>query len=225
MFLKILAEKLEKNRIPSSIHPILLFSFQGRKCLSVVFISMENKSTTKATMRKVKFIGSMLASKKYPIDIAEFILELSAEEFTTWNKDKLNKLEYFFFQIPKKRIYQKIELFIETLEVESDGDNQLLTIRFILVGKLNIKEMEDIGIAFRNKTLSEFGGNLYLKLNKQVDFLDFIITISPLQLINYNETSLFPEWVIEKIMTNPLTVVPNSFFLGGLHNEKDTSIM
>ena len=137
----------------------------------------------------------------------------------------MNKLEYFFFQIPKKRIYQKIELFIETLEVESDGDNQLLTIRFILVGKLNIKEMEDIGIAFRNKTLSEFGGNLYLKLNKQVDFLDFIITISPLQLINYNETSLFPEWVIEKIMTNPLTVVPNSFFLGGLHNEKDTSIM
>ena len=85
MVLKILAKKLEKNRIPSSIHPILLFSFQGRKCLSVVFISMENNSTTKATMRKVKFIGSMLASKKYPIDISEFILELSAEEFTTWN--------------------------------------------------------------------------------------------------------------------------------------------
>jgi len=209
--------------MPSSIHSILLFSCQGRKCLLVVFISMENKSTTKATMRKVQFIGSMIDS--YPIDIAEFVFEAGVEVFTTWNQDRLHELQYYFFQIPKKRIYQKIELFIETFEVESDGDNQLLTIRFILVGKLNIKEMEDIGIAFRNKTLSEFGGNLYLKLNKKVDFLDFIITISPLQLINYNETSLFPEWVIEKIMTNPLTVVPNSFFLGGLHHEKYNSIM
>ena len=184
---------------------------------------MENKSTTKATMRKVQFIGSMIDS--YPIDIAEFVLELSCEEFTTWNQDRLHELQYYFFQIPKKRIYQKIELFIETLEVESDGDNQLLTIRFILVGKLNIKEMEYIGIAFRNKTLSEFGGNLYLKLNKKVDFLDFIITISPLQLINYNETSLFPEWVIEKVLSQPLMAIPKSFFVSGLYKELNTAFL
>jgi len=174
-------------------------------------------------MRKVQFIGSMIDS--YPIDIAEFVLELSCEEFTTWNQDRLHELQYYFFQIPKKRIYQKIELFIETFEVESDGDNQLLTIRFILVGKLNIKEMEDIGIAFRNKTLSEFGGNLYLKLNKKVDFLDFIITISPLQLINYNETSLFPEWVIEKVLSQPLMAIPKSFFVSGLYKELNTAFL
>ena len=142
---------------------------------------MENKSTTKATMRKAHFIGSMIPSEKFPVDIAEFVLELSPEEFTTWNTDTLHELEYNFFQIPQKKIFEKIEFFIQTIEVESDGDNQLLTIRFILVGDLKINEMEDIGVAFRNQILTEFGGNLFLKLNKQVDPLDFIITISPLQ--------------------------------------------
>ena len=85
--------------------------------------------------------------------------------------------------------------------------------------------MEDIGISLRNKTLSEFGGNLYLKLNKQVDFLDFIITISPLQLINHNETSLFPDWVIEKVLTEPIMALPKSFFIEGHHNELTTSFL
>ena len=59
---------------------------------------MENKSTTKATMRKVQFIGSMIDS--YPIeDIAEFVLEFSPEEFKTWNADTLHELEFFFFQL------------------------------------------------------------------------------------------------------------------------------
>ncbi len=190
----------------------------------VVFINMENKSTTKATMRKSHFIGSMI-SQKFPIDIAEFVLELSPKEFKTWDSDTLHELEFFFFQLPNKRTYQSIELFIETIEVESDGDNQLLTLRFILVGNLQIKDMEDIGIALRNKTLSKFGGNLFLKLNKQVDFLDFIITISPLQLINHNETSLFPDWVIEKVLTEPIMALPKSFFIQGQHNELTTSFL
>lgn len=175
-------------------------------------------------MRKSHFIGSMI-SEKFPIDIAEFVLELSPEEFKTWNTDTLHELEYYFFQIPQKRIFEKIELFIETLEVESDAGNQLLTIRFILVGNLQIKDMEDIGIALRNKTLSEFGGNLYLKLNKQVDFLNFIITISPLQLINHNEISLFPDWVIDKVLTEPIMAIPKSFFLQGHHKQLTTSFL
>ena len=190
----------------------------------VVFINMENKSTTKATMRKSHFIGSMI-SEKFPIDIAEFVLELSPEELKTWDTDTLHQLEYYFFKIPQKRIFENIELFVETLEVESDGDNQLLTLRFLLVGDLKIKDMEEIGVALRNKTLSEFGGNLYLKLNKQVDFLDFIITISPLQLINHNETSLFPDWVIEKVLTEPIMALPKSFFVKGHHNELTTSFL
>ena len=103
-------------------------------------------------------------------------------------------------QLLQKKIFEKIEFFIQTIEVESNGDNQLLTIRFILVGDLKINEMEDIGVAFRNQILTEFGGNLFLKLNKQVDPLDFIITISPLQLINHKETSLFPDWLIQKVI-------------------------
>lgn len=190
----------------------------------VVFINMENKSTTKATMRKSHFIGSMI-SEKFPIDIAEFVLELSPVELKTWDTDTLHQLEYYFFKIPNNRIFENVELFVETLEVESDGDNQLLTLRFILVGNLQIKDMENIGIALRNKTLNEFGGNLFLKLNKHVDFLDFIITISPLQLINHNETSLFPDWVIEKVLTEPIMALPKSFFVKGHHNELTTSFL
>ena len=189
----------------------------------VVFIDMENKSTTKATMRKAHFIGSMIHSK-FP-DIAEFVLELSPEEFNSWNMDTLHELEFNFFQIPQKKIFEKIEFFIETIEVESDGANQLLTIRFILVGDLKIQEMEDIGVAFRNQILTEFGGNLYLKLNKHVDPLDFIITISPLQLINYKETSSFPDWLIEKVLLEPIMALPKSFFVNGQHKQLTTSFL
>lgn len=184
---------------------------------------MENKSTTKSTMRKAHFISSMIHSE-FP-DIAEFVLELSPEEFNSWNTDTLNELEFNFFQIPQKKIFEKIEFFIETIEVESDGDNQLLTIRFILVGDLKIQEMEDIGVAFRNQILTEFGGNLYLKLNKQVDPIDFIITISPLQLINHRETSLFPDWLIEKVLTEPIMALPKSFFVNGQHKQLTTSFL
>jgi hypothetical protein len=189
----------------------------------MVFIDMENKSTTKGNMRKAHFITSMV--HQFPTDIAEFVLEISPEEFTTWNADTLHELEFNFFQIPQKKIFQKIELFIETVEVESDRDNLLLTIRFILVGDLKIKEMEEIGIAFRNEILTEFGGNLYLKLNKQVDPLDFIITISPLQLINHKETSSFPDWLIQKVLNEPLMALPKSFFLKGQHKQLTTSFL
>jgi hypothetical protein len=83
--------------------------------------------------------------------------------------------------------------------------------------------MEDIGIAFRNKTLSEFGGNLYLKLKKQVDMMDFIVTISPLQLINPYETSLFPDWLLERVLNESLIALPKSFFRQGLHKQLTTS--
>lgn len=224
MVIKNFGEKNQKNRISCLIHSLLFLKGQVRKCLVVVFIRMENKSTTKAIMRKSHFIGSMI-SEKFPIDIAEFVLEFSPDELKTWDKDTLHQLEYYFLNIPQKRIFENIELFVETFEVESDGDNQLLTLRFILVGDLKIKDMEQIGIALRNITLSEFGGNLFLKLNKQVDFLDFIITISPLQLINYNETSLFPDWVIEKVLTEPILALPKSFFGKGLHKELNTSFL
>jgi hypothetical protein len=85
--------------------------------------------------------------------------------------------------------------------------------------------MEDIGIVFRNEILTEFGGVLYLKLNKKVDFLDFIITISPLQLINNKETSLFPDWVIEKVLTEPIMALPKSFFINGQHKQLSTAFL
>ena len=93
------------------------------------------------------------------------------------------------------------------------------------MGDLKINEMEDIGVAFRNQILTEFGGNLFLKLNKQVDPLDFIITISPLQLINHKETSLFPDWLIQKVINEPLMALPKSFFINGQHKQLTTSFL
>ena len=189
----------------------------------VVFIDMENKSTTKATIKKASFISSMIPS--YPVDIVEYILEISIDDLSKWSSDTIFELEYYFFQIPKKNFFEKIRCFIETLEVESDGENQLLTIRFMYVGNLPAKEVEDIGIQFRNTIAKRFNGNLYIKLNRNLEQLDLTLLISPLQLINPNNTSHFPYWLMEKILTNPLTVVPNSFFLEGLHHELNTSIM
>ena len=190
-----------------------------------VFISMENKATTKATIKKAHFIASMIPSKLYPIDVAEYILEVSIEELDQWRSDTIHELEYYLFQIPKKKFYEKIRFFIQTIEVESDGVNQLLTIRFMFVGKFNMLEIEEIGIKFRNILIDKIQGNLHLKLNHQIDQFDLTLLITPLQLLYPNQTSQFPEWVMEKIINNPLTVVPNSFFIQGLHDELNTSIM
>ena len=95
----------------------------------------------------------------------------------------------------------------------------------MFVGKLYMSEIEEIGIKFRNILLDKIQGNLHLKLNHQIDQFDLTLLITPLQLLYPNQTSQFPEWVMEKIINNPLTVVPNSFFTQGLHDELNTSIM
>jgi hypothetical protein len=191
----------------------------------VVFIVMENKATTKATIKKAHFIASMIPSKLYPIDVIEYIIEVNLEELSHWNSDTIYELQYYLFQFPQKIFYEKIRYFIQTIEVESDGADQLLTIRFMFVGNFIKREIEDIGIQFRDIISEKFTGNLHLKFNRQMEHLDLTILITPLQLINPNKTSEFPDWVMEKIMTNPLTVVPSSFFIEGLHKQLNTSIM
>ncbi len=186
---------------------------------------MENKATTKATIKKAHFIASMIPSKLYPIDVIEYIIEVNLEELSHWNSDTIYELQYYLFQFPQKIFYEKIRYFIQTIEVESDGADQLLTIRFMFVGNFIKREIEDIGIQFRDIISEKFTGNLHLKFNRQMEHLDLTILITPLQLINPNKTSEFPDWVMEKIMTNPLTVVPSSFFIEGLHKQLNTSIM
>jgi hypothetical protein len=78
---------------------------------------MENKSTTKVTMRKAHFISSMIPSEKFPVDIAELVLELSPEESITWNTDTLHKLEYNFFQIPQKKYLKKLSFLLKQLKL------------------------------------------------------------------------------------------------------------
>jgi hypothetical protein len=190
-----------------------------------VFISMENKSTTKATIKKAHFIASMIPSKSYPIDVVEYILELTIDELSQWNSNTIYEFQYYLFKIPQKKFFQKISCFIESIEVESDGENQLLTIRFMFVGNLSVKEVEDIGIQFRKSISNRFNGNLHIKLNRKLEHLDLTLLITPLQLIDPKKTLLFPDWLMEKIIVNPLTVVPNSFFIEGLHKELNTSII
>ena len=186
---------------------------------------MENKATTKATIKKAHFIASMIPSKLYPIDVVEYILEITLKELSQWSSDTIHELEYHLFQIPKKKFYEKIRYFIQTIEVDSDGKDQLLSIRFMFVGNFVLREIEDIGIQLRNIISNKFNGNLHMKINSQIDHLDLTLLITPLQLINPKKTSEFPNWVMDKILTNPLTIVPNSFFIEGLHNQLNTAIL
>ena len=95
----------------------------------------------------------------------------------------------------------------------------------MFVGNFVLREIEDIGIQLRNIISNKFNGNLHMKINSQIDHLDLTLLITPLQLINPKKTSEFPNWVMDKILTNPLTIVPNSFFIEGLHNQLNTAIL
>jgi hypothetical protein len=73
---------------------------------------MENKSTTKGTMRKAQIIASLIHNT-FPQSVAEFVLELSPEEFKTWNADTLHELEFYFFQIPQKKYLKKLNYLLK----------------------------------------------------------------------------------------------------------------
>ena len=182
---------------------------------------MENKITTKASMRKSHFIASTIPTNLYPIDVVEYIIEVPSTAIQSWGIDTINELEYRFFNIPKKKFYQKISFYANTIEIDAgDYDNEyFVTIRFMLIGKITINEAEVIGFEFRNIIEEDHNLHIRMKYNRMNEISDLVITLNPLQFYSSSPTIQFsiPNWLVDLINEHSLKVLPNSFFLQGLH--------
>ena len=182
---------------------------------------MENKITTKASIRKSHFIASTLPTNSYPVDVVEYVVEVPSIELKSWRTDTIHELEYHFFNIPNKNFYQKISFYANTIEIDA-GDNEndyFVTLRFMFIGKITIKEAEVIGIEFRNIVEEEHNVGFSMKYNRMNEISDLVITLTPLQLYfstSSNQYSI-PNWLLDLINEHSLKVLPNSFFLQGLH--------
>jgi hypothetical protein len=187
---------------------------------------MENKITTKASIRKSHFIASTL-SNSYPIDCVEYIIEVPSYVLKSWSIDTIHELEYHFFNIPNKNFYKKISFYANTVEIDA-GDNEndySVTLRFMFIGKITIKEAEVIGIEFRNIVEEEHNVGLSMKYNRMNEISDLVITLTPLQLYspNTSKSEAIPNWLMDLISDHSLKVLPNSFFIQGLHKNLNYS--
>ena len=184
-------------------------------------MDMENKITTKASIKKSHFIASTIPTNSYPLDIVEYIVEVPSSELKRWNADTIHELEYHFFNIPNNKFYQKISIYANTIEIDA-GDNVndfFLTFRFMFLGKITIKEAEIIGIEFRNIVEEDHLVGFSMKYNRMDEISDVVILLTPLQLYfstSSNQYSI-PNWLLDLINEHSLKVLPNTFFLQGLH--------
>ena len=190
---------------------------------------MENKITTKANLKKAHFIASSIPSNVYPVDVSEYIVQVSSTELSNWGSETINEMEYYLFSIPKEKFYEKLNFYANTLEIDAGDDENdfFLTVRFIYVGKITIKEAEFIGLKFRNIIEGFIQGNYFIKYNQINEISDLVITLTPLQLYlpNPYEYNVLPIWLEELISEHSLKIVPFTFFLRGLHKNLNTSII
>ena len=204
------------------------FVAKGRqKRTTPIFIDMENKITTKASMRKSHFIASTIPTNSYPIDLVEYIVEVPSSELKSWSMDTIHELEYRFFNIPKIKFYQKISFYANTIEIDAgDYDNDYFaTFRFMLIGKITINEAEVIGFEFRNIIEEDHNVSFSMKYNRMNEISDLVITLNPLQFYSSSPTIQYsiPNWLVDLISDHSLKVLPNSFFLEGLHKNLNYS--
>lgn len=190
-----------------------------QKRTTPIFIDMENKITTKASIRKSHFIASTIYS--FPIDSVEYIIEITSSELKSWSIDTIHQLEYHFFNIPNKNFYKKISFYANTVEIDAGDDvnDYFVTFRFMFLGKITIKEAEVIGIEFRNIVEEDHNVGFSIKYNRMDEISDVVITLTPLQLYFSTSSDQYsiPNWLVDLINDHSLKVLPNSFFLQGLH--------
>ena len=196
-------------------------SIGRQKRTTPIFMDMENKITTKASIKKSHFIASTIPTNSYPLDIVEYIVEVPSSELKRWNVDTIHELEYHFFNIPNNKFYQKIAFYANTFEIDAGDDvnDYFVTLRFMFLGKITITEAEVIGIEFRNIVDELINGNFFMKYNQMNEISDVVITLTPLQLYFSSPTNQYsiPNWLVGLISDHSLKVLPNSFFLEGLH--------
>ena len=202
-------------------------SIGRQKRTTPIFINMENKITTKASIKKSHFIASTIPTNSYPLDIVEYIVEVPSSELKSWNADTIHELEFHILNIPNKKFYQKISIFANTVEIDAgvDVNDYFVTIRFMFLGKITIKEAEIIGIEFRNIVEEDHHVGFSMKYNRIDEISDVVITLTPLQLYspNTSKAKSIPNWLMELISEHSLKILPSMFFEKGLHRNLNTS--
>lgn len=203
------------------------FVAKGRQKRSTpIFIGMENKITTKASIRKSHFIASTI-SNLYPIECVEYIVEVPSSELKSWSIDTIPELEFHLFNIPSKKFYNKISFYANTVEIDpgDDVNDYFVTFRFMFIGKITVKDAEVIGIEFRNMVDELINGNFFMKFNQMNEISDLVITLTPLQLYSHNTSKAksMPNWLVELISEHSLKILPSMFFEKGLHRNLNTS--
>lgn len=179
---------------------------------------MESRITKKKTIEKSHFITSIIPEEMYPLDVLELVTEIGSEELFEWGKSKIDLLQEKLFKIPSEKFYKKIQFVVRTIEIENE-EQQILTIRFILIGRINISDAEDIGIKFRNNVERDFNGISSMKLNK-MDRIDLMVTIIPLQFYNpLIKNNQFQNELLELVLNDSILVFPRIYFTNKLfHN-------
>lgn len=195
-------------------------SIGRQKRTTPIFMDMENKITTKASIKKSHFIASTI-SNLYPIECVEYIVEVPSSDLKSWSIDTIHELEFHIFNIPNKNFYKKISFYANTVEIDAGDDvnDYFVTFRFMFIGKITAKEAEVIGIEFRNIVEENHNVGFSIKYNRMDEISDVVITLTPLQLYFSTSSDQYsiPNWLIDLISDHSLKVLPNSFFLQGLH--------
>ena len=95
----------------------------------------------------------------------------------------------------------------------------------MFIGEITIKEAEVIGIEFRNIVEEDHKVGFRMKYNRMNEISDVVITLTPLQLYLSSPTNQYsiPKWLLDLISEHSLKVLPNSFFIQGLHKNLNYS--
>jgi hypothetical protein len=109
---------------------------------------------------------------------------------------------------------------VRTIEIENE-DQELLTIRYIFVGKINRSDAEDIGNKFRIDAERNFNGFISMKLNK-MEKIDLMVTIIPLQfydpLLKKNQ---FQDELLDLVLNDSILFFPRIFLTNKLFLNRD----
>jgi hypothetical protein len=175
---------------------------------------MDSRITTKKIIEKGHFISSTIPEELYPLDVYELITEIGTEELYEWGKSKIDELQDIVYQIPSVLFYKNLQYFIRTIEIDStqQNDRQLLTLKFIFIGKFKISELEQIGIQFRNQVERNFKVLSYQKIIRVDKIWDLVITIIPLQFYELSNLNKISDELLDLVINRSMLVLPRSFF-------------
>jgi len=175
---------------------------------------MESRVTTKKIIEKAHFISSTIPDELFPLDVYQLTTEIGAEELYEWGKSKIDELQDIVINLPSGFFYKNLQYFIRTIEIDSSqyNDRQLLTLKFIFVGKFKISELEQIGVKFRNQVEMNFNVFSYQKIISVEKVWDLVITIIPLQFIESTNINKISDELLDMVINRSMLALPRAFF-------------